>query len=105
MQNPTIPLPLLNRFRRALLRALPHLHEGLREEAAAFLVTGQLDMTTNLRWTEGDHRAAHDSSAAYLLRFGRVIRVSDSFPEMLISNFKGWLQQLEDTIPSTDEES
>lgn len=104
MQSPITPY-LLNRFRRALLRALPHLHEGLREEAAAFLVTGQLDLNTAKNWHNGQHTEPLDSYAAYLLRFGRILRTRHHCPEQQGHNFKDWLGQFEVLIPSTDEKS
>lgn len=104
MISPITPY-LLNRFRRALLRALPHLHEGLREEAAAFLVTGQLDLTTMKSWLDGQHTEPLDSHAAYLLRFSRILRTRPHCPKQQDHNFKYWLGQFEVLIPSTDEKS
>jgi hypothetical protein len=76
----------------------------LREEAAAFLVSGQLDLNTTKSWHNGAHKGVLDSYAAYLLRFGRILRTRPHCPEQQVHNFKDWLGQFEVIIPS-DEKS
>jgi hypothetical protein len=93
----TLPPEFLARFRAALTRALPLLHEGLLEEAAAFLVTGQLDPHAKLLWHEGAHTDCVSSYSAFLLRFA----VNNYHSSIAEARFTDWLEALERDIDRT----